>query len=130
VFDLATDCVKLNVQLRQTIVGQDIQWKKSARFCPSFSGARSGGIIRGSWKFSRRYGPGSRHSRPVAFEEGTLTLESDCTAWSAEMRRMADAIRAQVNQYLGVPMVRRLKVRYVSKPISTDAPLPDPLKVN
>ena len=74
--------------------------------------------------------PMARHSRPVAFEEGTLTLESDCTAWSAEMRRMADDIRAQINRYFGVPTVRRLKVRYVSKPISAAASLPDQFKVN
>lgn len=73
--------------------------------------------------------PMARHSRPVAFEEGTLTLESDCTAWSAEMRRMAEDIRAQVNQYLGVPTVRKVKVRYVSKPMSAVSPL-DRWKVN
>lgn len=73
--------------------------------------------------------PMARHSRPVAFEDGLLTLESDCTAWSAEMRRMADDILAQINRYLGAPAVRRLKVRYVSKPM-TAAPLPDKSQFN
>ncbi len=74
--------------------------------------------------------PMARHSRPVAFDEGTLTLESDCTAWSAEMRRMSEDIRAQINRYLGVPTVRKLRVRYVSRPISAVAPLSDRSKVN
>jgi predicted nucleic acid-binding Zn ribbon protein len=74
--------------------------------------------------------PMARHSRPVAFDEGILTLECDCTAWSAEMRRMADDIREQINQYLGVPMVRRLKVRYVSNPMPVVAALPEQLKVD
>lgn len=74
--------------------------------------------------------PMARHSRPVAFEEGTLTLESDSTAWATEMRRMADEIRAQINRYFGVRTVHRLKVRYVAKPISAAPPLADKTKVN
>jgi hypothetical protein len=73
--------------------------------------------------------PMARHSRPVAFEDGLLTLESDCTAWSAEMRRMADDILAQVNRYLGVPAVRKLKVRCVPGPFIA-APLPDKSQFN
>jgi predicted nucleic acid-binding Zn ribbon protein len=74
--------------------------------------------------------PMARHSRPVAFEEGTLILESDCKAWSAEMRRMSEDIRAQINLYLGAPTVQKLKVRYVAQPIVSEPPWPDPSKVN
>lgn len=73
--------------------------------------------------------PMARHSRPTFFEEGTLTLECDCTAWSAEMRRMSDDILTQVNRYLGVPAVRKLKVAYVPGPLMA-APLPDKPQVN
>lgn len=73
--------------------------------------------------------PMARHSRPAAFEEGTLTLESDCTSWSAEMRRMSDDILARINQYLGVRAVRKLKVLYVPKPIAA-TPLPDKSNFN
>ena len=73
--------------------------------------------------------PMARHSLPVAFEDGLLTLESDCTAWSAELRRMSNDILAQINRYLGVPAVRKLKVRYVSNAI-TATPLPDKSKIN
>jgi predicted nucleic acid-binding Zn ribbon protein len=73
--------------------------------------------------------PMARHSRPVAFEDGVLTLESDCTAWSAEMRRLSDEIRAQINRYLGAPAVRKLKVCCVPGLI-TAAPLPDKSTLN
>ena len=74
--------------------------------------------------------PMARHSRPVAFEEGTLILECDCAAWSAEMRRMSEDIRAQINMYLGAPTVQKLKVRYVEKPIEAESPWPDLSKVH
>lgn len=73
--------------------------------------------------------PMARHSRPVGFQEGTLMLECDCTAWSAEMSRMADDILAQVNRYLGVPAVRKLKVSYVSGSMIA-TPLPDKSQIN
>jgi predicted nucleic acid-binding Zn ribbon protein len=73
--------------------------------------------------------PMARHSRPVAFEDGLLTLECDCLAWSAEMRCISDDIRARINRYLGAPAVRRLKVRYVSKPV-TFTPVPDKSQIN
>jgi predicted nucleic acid-binding Zn ribbon protein len=55
--------------------------------------------------------PMARHSRPADFEDGMLTLECDCRSWSTEMRRMSDDILAQINRYLGVPAVRKLKIR-------------------
>jgi predicted nucleic acid-binding Zn ribbon protein len=73
--------------------------------------------------------PMARQSRPVAFEDGTLTLECDCTSWSSEMRRMSDDIRARINQYLGVPAVRKLKIRCVSGSM-TATPLPDKSQFN
>jgi len=73
--------------------------------------------------------PMARHSRPVAFEDGLLTLECDCTAWSAEMRRMADDILARINRYLGASAVRKLKVRYVQA-LMTAMPLPDKSQFN
>jgi predicted nucleic acid-binding Zn ribbon protein len=73
--------------------------------------------------------PMARRSRPVAFEDGLLTLECDCSAWSAEMRRMSDDILARINRYLGAPAVRKLKFRCVPGP-ATDTPLPDKSQVN
>lgn len=73
--------------------------------------------------------PMARHSRPVAFDDGLLTLESDCMAWSTEMRSMSNDIMARINRYLGATAVRRLKVRYVSN-LMTAAPLPDKSQFN
>lgn len=61
--------------------------------------------------------PMARHSKPVAFEQGTLTLECDCPSWCVQLRSMAEEISAEINGYLGVPVVRKLQVRYVSIPI-------------
>jgi predicted nucleic acid-binding Zn ribbon protein len=60
--------------------------------------------------------PMARHSKPVTFEEGILTLESDCSTWSTQLRLMAEEIKAEINGYLGVSVIRRLQVRYVSEP--------------
>lgn len=73
--------------------------------------------------------PMARHSRPVAFEDGLLTLESDCTAWSTEMRRMSGDIVARINRYLGAQAVRKLKVCYVST-VLPSMPLPDKSQIN
>ena len=62
--------------------------------------------------------PMARHSKPVAFEEGILTLESDCSTWSAQLRSMAEEIKVEINSYLGVSVIRKLHVCYVSTPIS------------
>ena len=71
----------------------------------------------------------ARHSRPVDFEDGMLTLECDCSAWSAEMRRMSDDILAQINRYLGLPAVRKLKIRCVPGPVEATL-LPDKSQFN
>ena len=52
------------------------------------------------------------HSRPVAFLRGTLTLECDSTSWTSQLRTMSDEIRAEVNRFLGAPVVIKLLVRY------------------
>ncbi len=62
--------------------------------------------------------PMARHSKPVAFERGTLTLDCDCSSWCAQMRSMAEEIKSGINGYLGVSVVRKLQVRYVTTPIS------------
>ncbi|MGH7970522.1 MAG: DciA family protein [Limisphaerales bacterium] len=73
--------------------------------------------------------PMAHHSHPVAFDDGLLTLESDCLAWSREMRRMSDDILARINRYLGATAVRKLKVRFVSTPMPS-MPLPDKSQLN
>ncbi len=55
--------------------------------------------------------PIAQHSRPVAFEAGTLTLVTDCPSWAAQLRLMAEEIRAEINSFLGRPIVKKLRVR-------------------
>lgn len=56
--------------------------------------------------------PIAQHSRPATFEQGTLTLLASCPSWSAELRRMAEEIRAGINSYMGTPIVKKLRVQY------------------
>ncbi len=50
--------------------------------------------------------------RPAAFDAGTLTLVTECSSWAAELPRVAEAIRAEINCFLGEPVVKKLRVRY------------------
>ena len=74
--------------------------------------------------------PMARHSKPVAFEDGTLTLESDCSTWSAQLGLMAEEIKTEVNGYLGVSVLRKLQVRCVTKPVSPAPPAAKRLGAN
>ena len=66
--------------------------------------------------------PMAQHSKPVTFDNGILTLESDCSTWSAQLRAIAEEIRAGINDYLGQPVVRKLHVRYAPKAAFPSAP--------
>jgi len=57
----------------------------------------------------------ARNSRPVAFHAGTLTLACDCTSWSTQLQQMAEEIRAEINSFLGAPVVKKLQVRFVGR---------------
>jgi len=50
-------------------------------------------------------------SRPTAFEAGTLTIVTACPTWAAQLRQMSEEVRAQVNNYLGGAIVKKLRVR-------------------
>jgi hypothetical protein len=54
----------------------------------------------------------AQQCRPAAFNAGTLVLETSCTSWAAEIRRMSEEIRAAVNSNLGKPLVKKLRVRF------------------
>jgi hypothetical protein len=66
----------------------------------------------------------ARQCRPVAFNAGTLTLATECASWSAQLRQMAEEIRAKINSFLGGPVVKKLRVQRVAQ---LDLPeLPEP----
>lgn len=54
-------------------------------------------------------------SRPVTFEDGVLTVAASSPAWVTQLQGMADPIRAQVNDSLGAPVVKKLRFRLESR---------------
>jgi len=56
--------------------------------------------------------PIAQQARPLAFEAGILTLVSGCPSWTAQLRLMAEEIRAQINSFLGAPVVKELRIRH------------------
>ena len=52
----------------------------------------------------------ARQCRPVAFSAGTLTLAADDADWAEPLRQMAEEIRAHVNNFLGKPVVKHLRI--------------------
>ena len=56
----------------------------------------------------------AKECRPVAFSAGTLTLSTTDPDWAVPLRQMADEIRAHVNNFLGGPVVRRLRIECVA----------------
>jgi hypothetical protein len=52
---------------------------------------------------------------PVAFSAGTLTLATQDANWAEPLRQMAEDIRAHVNNFLGKPVVKHLRILSVRK---------------
>jgi len=50
-------------------------------------------------------------SQPTAFEDGTLTLTAECPTWALQLGRMTDELCAQINCFLGYPVVKKVRVR-------------------
>jgi hypothetical protein len=57
----------------------------------------------------------ARNCRPVAFRTGTLTLACECTSWTAQLQEMAEEIRAEINSFLGGPVVKNIHVQWVAQ---------------
>jgi hypothetical protein len=66
----------------------------------------------------------ARQSRPVAFEAGTLQVVTSCPTWAAQLRQLAEEIRAEINGHLGGPVVKKLRVRYEPKASGTETLMP------
>ncbi len=56
--------------------------------------------------------PIAQHSRPADFRVGTLTLWADSSAWATELCQLAEEIRAEINSFLGLPIVKRLRIEH------------------
>jgi hypothetical protein len=74
--------------------------------------AREGGLAEILAPFWPRVAgkPIAQHSRPVDFHVGTLTLWADSSAWATELCQLAEEIRAEINCFLGLPIVKKLRI--------------------
>jgi hypothetical protein len=52
----------------------------------------------------------AKECRPAVFSAGTLTLSTTDPDWAAPLKQMADEIRAHVNDFLGGPIVRHVRI--------------------
>lgn len=66
----------------------------------------------------------AQQARPVTFAAGTLTLATTCPTWAAQLRHLAEEIRAQINNYLGSPIVKKLRVEHLPQMESAEQPAP------
>lgn len=55
----------------------------------------------------------ARQCRPVTFIHGTLTVVAESESWSLQLQQMEEEVRAEINAFLGGPVVKRLLVRQV-----------------
>jgi hypothetical protein len=58
----------------------------------------------------------AQHSQPAFFASGVLTLTTDCATWGTQLRHMTEEIRAEINGFLGQPIVKKLRVKTVTQP--------------
>lgn len=58
----------------------------------------------------------AENSSPIAFAAGTLTLETSCLSWAAQLRQMREPIRAEINNFLGCSLIKTIEVRVAMNP--------------
>ena len=77
----------------------------------NLQGSRLAEVLRALWP--RAVGKEiARHSRPISFVSGMLTLATACPSWAAQLSQMSEELRAGINSFLGKPVVRKLRVRH------------------
>jgi hypothetical protein len=79
----------------------------------------------------------AQHSQPALFASGVLTLATDCATWGTQLRHMTEDIRAEINGFLGQPIVKKLRIKTVTQSDlfspprlsrGTASPAPPPVK--
>jgi len=71
----------------------------------------------------------AKECQPVAFSNGTLTLATQDPDWAKPLQQMAEEIRAHVNNFLGKPVVKRIRVLSAHKPERCDRALGQPEQI-
>ncbi|MGA2986859.1 MAG: DUF721 domain-containing protein [Terriglobia bacterium] len=79
----------------------------------------------------------AQHSQPTFFASGVLTLATDSATWSTQLKHLTEEIRAEINGFLGQPIVKKLRIKTVTQPdlfspprVSPGIALPAPPPVN
>ena len=57
----------------------------------------------------------AKQCQPVAFSGGTLTLATNDADWAEPLQQLAEEIQAHVNNFLGKPVVKHLRILRVGK---------------
>ena len=57
----------------------------------------------------------AQHSKPSLFASGVLTLHTDSATWGTQLRYMTEEIRAEINGFLGRPIVKKLRIKTVNQ---------------
>jgi len=57
----------------------------------------------------------AKECRPMAFSARTLTLAIADPEWGMPLRQMADEIRSRVNNFLGGPVVRHIRIECIQE---------------
>ena len=79
----------------------------------------------------------AQHCQPAFFASGVLTLSTDSATWSVQLKHLAEEIRAEINGFLGQPIVKKLRIKTVTQPDlfspprvsrGTALPAPPPMK--
>lgn len=52
----------------------------------------------------------AQRCQPGLLRSGVLTLETDSTTWATQLRQMREEIRAEINAFLGQPVVGKLRI--------------------
>ncbi len=82
--------------------------------------ARQVGALFSSW--ARIVGPAvADHVEPVSLRDGVLKLVADSPTWATEITYLAEQIRAQANEALGAPIVKKIEVSAGRRDATTSA---------
>jgi len=60
----------------------------------------------------------AQHSQPGLFESGVLTLNVDSATWGTQLRHLSGEILAEINGFLGQPIVKKLRIKTMTQPVS------------
>jgi predicted nucleic acid-binding Zn ribbon protein len=80
-----------------------------------WSGRLAGGEVFGRWR--TLVGEDiAEHTKPVALQDGELTVQAESTAWATQLRLLQRQILKRISDGVGQDVVRRIKVQGPAAP--------------